>query len=129
MTKPSNTSGAYDVIKRLRINLFILSSPTCRYDLDTHPTDTFKAMEKLVEKGLVRSIGVSNFNSAQMSDIMEKCGTKIATNQVECHAFLNQAKLLQFCKDKGIVLTAYRQAAESFLHEKLFGECFCNQVP
>ena len=87
-------------------HLFFLTSR--RYDLDTHPTDTFKAMEKLVEKGLVRSIGVSNFNSAQMSDIMEKCGTKIATNQVECHAFLNQAKLLQFCKDKGIVLTAYR---------------------
>ena len=78
--------------------------------MDTHPTETFKAMEKLVEKGLVRSIGVSNFNSAQMSDIVEKCKTKIATNQVECHAYLNQAKLLKFCKDKDIVLTAYRQA-------------------
>ena len=77
--------------------------------MDTHPTETFKAMEKLVEKGLVRSIGVSNFNSAQMSDIVEKCKTKIATNQVECHAYLNQAKLLKFCKDKDIVLTAYRQ--------------------
>ena len=87
-----------------------------QYDFDIHPTYTYFAMEKLVEEGLARSIGVSNFNSAQMSDIMEKCGTKIATNRVECHASLNQAKLLQFCKDKGIVLTAYRQAAESFLH-------------
>ena len=76
--------------------------------MDTSPTETFQAMEKLVEKGLVRSIGVSNFNSAQMSDIAEKCKTKIATNQVECHAYLNQAKLLKFCKEKDIVLVAYR---------------------
>jgi len=80
---------------------------TVRFDVDTHPSETFKAMEKLVEKGLVRSIGVSNFNSEQISDILEKCKIRPAANQVECHAYLNQAKLLKFCKDKDVVLTAY----------------------
>ena len=81
--------------------------------METHPTDTFKAMEKLVEKGLVRSIGVSNFNSAQISDIIEKCKIRPAANQVECHPFLNQDKLLKFCKEKDIVLTAYREVKEN----------------
>lgn len=40
---------------------------------ETHPTDTYKAMELLVEKKLVRNIGVSNFNSQQVQDLLDKC--------------------------------------------------------
>jgi len=42
------------------------------YDQTIHPTETWLAMEKLVEKGLVRSIGVSNFNSEQIADILSR---------------------------------------------------------
>lgn len=76
-------------------------------DFDIHPTETYLAMEPLVEKGLVRSLGVSNFNSVQIQDILDKCKVKPCVNQVECHAYFNQAKLLEFCKEKNIVLTAY----------------------
>ena len=90
-----------------------LTGPYLRYDVEIHPTDTFKAMEKLIEKGLVRSIGLSNFNSAQITDILEKCKIKPAVNQVECHPFLNQAELLHFCKENGVVVTAYREVKEN----------------
>lgn len=64
-------------------------------------------MEKLVDLGLVRSIGVSNFNSQQLQRILDNCSIKPVTNQVECSPALNQKKLTQFCKERGVTLTAY----------------------
>ncbi len=63
-----------------------------QYDKDIGPTETYLAMEKLVKKGLVRAIGVSNFNSEQIAEVLEKAEIKPATNQVECHPYFNQAK-------------------------------------
>ena len=81
-------------------------------------------MEKLVEKGLVKSIGLSNFNSEQIADILARGNIKPVTNQVECHPHLNQVerrndwrvadefiyfqeRLIDFCKSRGITITAY----------------------
>jgi len=69
--------------------------------------DTWRQMEKLVEMGLVKDIGISNFNSAQVKEIVDNCKILPATNQVECHPSLNQEKLRAFCEERGIVLTAY----------------------
>ena len=78
-----------------------------KYDVDLHPTDTWMEMEKLVEKGLVKDIGVSNFNSKQIQDIIDKGNIKPVTNQVECHPYLSQSKLIEFCKQRDILVTAY----------------------
>jgi len=80
---------------------------TVRYDTTIPPIETWLAMEKLLAKGLVKSIGVSNFNSEQIADVLAKGSVVPVTNQVECHPYLNQAKLFNLCKDKGITLTAY----------------------
>ncbi|XP_053977898.1 aldo-keto reductase family 1 member B1-like isoform X2 [Hylaeus volcanicus] len=74
---------------------------------DTDYLDTWHAMESLVEKGLVKNIGVSNFNSQQIERVLSNCKIKPVTNQVECHPYLNQKKLSDFCKTKGVTITAY----------------------
>ncbi|KAK6494842.1 aldo-keto reductase family 1 member A1-A-like [Huso huso] len=79
---------------------------TLRY-ADTDYRDTWRAMEKLMDQGLVRAIGLSNFNARQTNDILGISKHKPVVNQVECHPHLTQKELLTHCRARGIMLTAY----------------------
>lgn len=74
---------------------------------DVDFVDTWKGMEGVLAKGLTKNIGVSNFNSEQITRLVENSKVKPVTNQVECHPYLTQKKLSEFCKEKGILTTAY----------------------
>uniref|UniRef100_A0A224XG42 Putative aldo/keto reductase family n=1 Tax=Panstrongylus lignarius TaxID=156445 RepID=A0A224XG42_9HEMI len=74
---------------------------------DTHFTETWRGMEECVKEGLTKSIGLSNFNSRQIQEILDIASIKPVNNQVECHSYLNQTKLYKFCQTNGITLTAY----------------------
>lgn len=75
--------------------------------VDIDYLDTWRAMEKLVESGRVRSIGISNFNSEQTERVLSNAKILPVTNQVECHPNLNQRKLIEFSKLRNITVTAY----------------------
>lgn len=68
---------------------------------------SWKAMEGLVELGLVRAIGVSNFNVQQIKELLKFAKIVPAVNQVELHPFWRQDELVKFCQLKGIHVSAH----------------------
>jgi D-xylose reductase len=69
--------------------------------------ETWRAMESLVEEGLVRNIGVSNMGTSLIRDLLNYAKIKPAVNQVEMHPYHTQENLLKFCRLNGIAVTAY----------------------
>ncbi|XP_006823060.1 aldo-keto reductase family 1 member B1-like [Saccoglossus kowalevskii] len=69
--------------------------------------DTYKEMEKLVDDGLVKSIGVSNFNHKQLERILGVAKHKPVTNQIEVHPYFTRTKLINWCLERNIITTCY----------------------
>ncbi|XP_011314061.1 aldose reductase-like [Fopius arisanus] len=87
---------------------FVPKNPDGNYKVsDTDYVETWKGMENVLQKGLTKNIGVSNFNSEQIERLLKSCTIKPVTNQVEVHPYLAQKELSKFCNDRGITITAY----------------------
>ncbi|VDK42671.1 unnamed protein product [Dibothriocephalus latus] len=69
--------------------------------------ETWKGMEALVEAGLVRSIGVSNFNKAQIERILAICKIPPAVNQIEVSVNWLNDKMIEYAHSNGIQITAF----------------------
>ncbi|KAK3942162.1 NADP-dependent oxidoreductase domain-containing protein [Diplogelasinospora grovesii] len=69
--------------------------------------ETWTAMEGLVNAGLSKSIGVSNFQAQLIYDLLRYAKIPPATLQIEHHPYLVQQELLNLCKKEGIAVTAY----------------------
>ncbi|WP_113922189.1 aldo/keto reductase [Cognataquiflexum aquatile] len=74
---------------------------------DVPLAQTWEGMEEAKNLGLTKHIGVSNFNISKLQEIINSGTIAPEMLQVELHPFLPQNKLVNFCKEKGILLTAY----------------------
>jgi diketogulonate reductase-like aldo/keto reductase len=69
--------------------------------------ESWKALLKIRDEGLARSIGVSNYTIRHLEELLRSTPDSPAANQVEFHPFLYQKELLEFCVSKKIQLEAY----------------------
>lgn len=76
-------------------------------DNETDKVDTWKAMEKLVDAGLTKSIGLSNFNKDQTEKIIASARIPPQAIQVEIHPYFANDKLIKYAQSKDIAVTGY----------------------
>jgi diketogulonate reductase-like aldo/keto reductase len=109
--------AAEESLKRLQcsyIDLYQIHWPNPRVPI----RETMHAMEKLVENGKVRLIGVSNFSLRQMKEAEEALSkNKLASNQVEYNLKIRKIEndLLPYCEQNGIAILPYRPIAHGTL--------------
>lgn len=70
---------------------------------------TYAGLQELLDTGLTKSIGVSNFSKKNLQKLLEAPSTKVkpVVNQIEAHPLLPQFNLFNFCKENGIIIEAY----------------------
>jgi 2,5-diketo-D-gluconate reductase B len=74
---------------------------------NTPLAETMGALARAKRQGLTRHIGVANFNIALLDEAIRLCPEPLVTLQAECHPYLDQSTLIEACRRRGLVLTAY----------------------
>ncbi|KAF5306958.1 hypothetical protein FQA39_LY00188 [Lamprigera yunnana] len=74
---------------------------------DVDYLETWEAMEECVALGLTRSIGISNFNSEQITRLLNSATIKPVVNEVEVSPNVNNKRLIKFCEERDIVVVGY----------------------
>lgn len=97
-------------LKRMKldyIDLYLIHWPNPEIPLN----ETFKALNELLEKKLIRYMGVSNFTVEEMIEAKKFSSTQIACNQVEYNILFREPEkngVLKFCQENNIILTAWK---------------------
>lgn len=78
--------------------------------------ETWGALEKLVEEGLVRHIGVCNYGTALLRDLLAYARIRPSVLQIELHPFLTQEKLVRFALESGLAVTAFSPLGAQSYH-------------
>jgi 2,5-diketo-D-gluconate reductase B len=96
-------------LRRLKldhVDLLLLHWPNAEVPL----AESMGALDEAVERGLTRSIGVSNFPSAMLRNALELA--PLVVNQVEYHPYLRQDEVAAVCRARGMAMVAYSPIAQ-----------------
>ena len=102
--------AARDSLVRLRlseVDLLLLHWPNPQIPL----SETLGALCKVKRDGLARHIGVSNFTVAMIEEATRLSSEPLVCDQVECHPYLDQSKVLAACRSHGMAMVAYSPIA------------------
>jgi 2,5-diketo-D-gluconate reductase B len=102
--------AARDCLVRLRlseVDLLLLHWPNPQIPL----AETLGALGKVKRDGLVRNIGVSNFTVALLEQATQLSSEPLVCDQVECHPYLDQTKVITACRQHGMAVVAYSPIA------------------
>ena len=101
------------------IDLLLIHQPAGNY------VAGYRQMEKAYKEGKVRAIGLSNFNEAQIREILSLCEVKPAVLQTEVHPYSQEKALKKFLESEGIVIQAWYPLGhgdKALIEEPLFAE-------
>jgi 2,5-diketo-D-gluconate reductase B len=103
--------AARDCLVRLsltEVDLFLLHWPNPQIPL----AETLGALAKVKREGLARNIGVSNFTVALLEEATRLSVEPLVCDQIECHPFLDQSKVIAACRGHGMAVVAYSPIAK-----------------
>ncbi len=112
-TKLWNSDHGYDSALKAfdlsfkKLNLEYIDLYLIHWPVEKLRNETWKALEKIYDEGLVRAIGVSNYTIRHLEELLKVCNIPPTVNQVEYHPFLYQKELRDYCRSKDIVLESY----------------------
>jgi 2,5-diketo-D-gluconate reductase B len=89
------------------VDLLLLHWPSEQIPL----AETVGALCKMKTMGFARHIGISNFTVALVEEAVKLSSEPLVTNQIECHPYLDQSKVVAACRQHGISITAYSPLA------------------
>ena len=98
-------------------------------DDESHYIETWKYMEGLVDSGVVRSIGLSNFNKKQIVEVVNVARIPVSLLQNECHPYLQQKDLVDLCRFYNIAFQAFSPLGSGETHLNQTGPSPTGTIP
>lgn len=140
-TKVNNPDRGYDSTLRAfeksmkaldlgYVDLYLIHWPVAPHQFDDWERlnrETWRAMERLVDQGVVKTIGVSNFLPSHLNPLLASANICPAVNQIEFHPGYMQRECLDYCNSRGIVVEGWsplgrQRLAENPLLNRLAGK-------
>ncbi len=103
----ASTKESLDKLGTDYVDLLYVHWPSGEYD----PAQTLGAFEELYDDGVIRHVGVSNFEPHHLDEARDHLDAPLFVNQVEMHPFLPQTELREYAEAEGIELVAYSPLA------------------